>query len=163
MNRLTLAELIDQAIVWEADLRDLYAGLSEAFPAYPSINEFWKHMAIEESSHGTLLRHARASIPDAQLSHRLGDNENQLVAAAREALAEASEIPLRTLDDAYEIAHTLESSEINIIFRLLLMAPISGEDMGTLLAAQFEEHIEKLNSFGLRYDPLFRKSVLVMR
>lgn len=163
MSRLTLAELIDQAITWEAELRDLYAGLAEAFPAYPSINEFWKQMAIEESSHGTLLREARAAIPDAQLSRRLGDSEDQLVAAARVALAEARQTPLRTLDDAYEIAHTLESSEINTIFRLLLMAPISGEDMGALLAAQFEEHIEKLNAFGLRYDPLFRKSILVVR
>lgn len=163
MSRLTLGELIDQAISWETELRDLYAGLSEAFPAYPSINEFWKHMAIEESSHGTLLRDARAAIPDVQLSRRLGDSETQLVAAARETMAIASETAVRTLDDAYEIAHTLESSEINTIFRLLLMAPISGEDMGELLAAQFEEHIEKLNEFGLRYDHLFRKSVLVMR
>lgn len=161
MHVRTLRELIEQAIVWETSLQRMYADLSTSFPSNAVVGEFWREMAIGESTHSALLRRILDSTSAERLSKPLDAEQTRALEATKRTLSRALATDLRTLNDAFEVAHELESSEINAVFHLLLETPIDSPIKRALVTAQFDEHIEKLDRFGLAYDRASRQSVLL--
>ncbi len=68
---------------------------------------------------------------------------------------------LGTLDDVYEAAHEMESSELNTVFKVIGMQVADYHEGRELLAAQLDEHTEKLISFGRSMSRAQRASVRV--
>jgi hypothetical protein len=60
------------------------------------------------------------------------------------ALAEIRSEKITTLDDAYELANRLESSEINSVFQMLVLDKLDPDTRRELLRSQFEEHVARL-------------------
>ena len=161
MGDVTIANLIDLAISWEMAARDLYATVSEAFPSQPSVAETWRQMAIDESAHAGVLQNVRASLPEGRLAQRLGATEAALIESMEHTLAQVRTATPRTLDEVYELAHILESSEVNAVFKLVISFHIGDGPAGTLVDAQLEEHLGKLRHLARHFDRAARRSILI--
>lgn len=94
----------------------------------------------------------RSEVVEAHLRAMVSSVDRQLEAAAK--------TPVRTLNDAYDIAHMLESSEVNAVFELILIAPLDDEAKKELLRTQLEEHVDRLNSFGRTHDRSVREGIV---
>ena len=157
----TLAWLIDKAIAWELMAHDLYASLSDAFRSQPGISGFWQQMSDDESGHADACRSARRALSAGRLSETIDRTEREHARLVDATWAEVRERHIETLDDAYEAAHELESSEINTVFRLLTLSLFGDSARRDMLAAQLDEHVGKLDEFGRLHDKAYRSGVQV--
>ncbi len=156
---VTYRSLIERAIVLERSVCDLYRHLADAFTAHDAISEFWRAMAIDESAHEELLRSALAHTPAAQLALPVPECHAHLVPQAERELDDALAETMRTLDDAFEMAHRIESSEVNRIVELVLAGPLETDVTRALIRSQFDEHLGRLYSFGRQHDRALRRSI----
>ena len=58
---------------------------------------------------------------------------------------------IETLDHAYQVAHDLEFSEINAIFKYLTTDLVSQTSRSEIITYQMNEHQQKLADFDRRY------------
>ena len=128
----------------------LYLELSVLFFDHPELSWFWVEMAMEEKQHAGMLQHCReagvfaAELPDKDQIQRL----NALFRRLETRLAE----PQLALDDAFEMAIELETSEINDVYSRLT-APIQGpahvmrKKMELSVAGHFERLSEAASKF----------------
>jgi hypothetical protein len=155
----TLADVMDLTISWEETLRDLYSRFAKGFPTHPEIARFWQTMAIAESTHASLLRKTRAVLSPASLSVHLDDRHTEAFEAAALLMSRVSSAGIDTLEDAYELAHEIEGSEVNVLF-CLLTSRLDDSSRSDLISAQFDEHIDALSRFGGTHSKSFRVALL---
>jgi fructose-1-phosphate kinase PfkB-like protein len=159
MDDVTIAHLVERAISWEVTAHDLYIALSGSFPSYPIVEGIWKQMAIDESKHAAILRDASAALSPSCLERRLDGKETALIVSVEAELARAAVLELHTLDEAYELAHQLESSEINTVFQLLVSCRTDELAADALLNAQFDAHLERLKYLAEVFSRPVRQSI----
>ena len=161
MTRITLAQLFESAISWEGEAREMYLALAEAFAGHPAVRALWVQMANDEAIHAALLRQARDATPVERLAELLGPLESMHVPSVEAELAAAREAHLRSLDDAYELAHRLESSEIATVFELLTVGTFDESSRARLLANQLDEHLGQLARFAEAYPRSARLGIVL--
>lgn len=154
----TLADVMDLTISWEETLRDLYAGFARGFASHPKVARFWQSMAIAESTHASLLRKTREALSPIILAGPMDDRHTEAFEAAELLMTHISPAGIDTLEDAYELAHEIEGSEVNVLF-CLLTSRLDDSTRGDLIAAQFDEHIDMLSQFGRDCSKSFRAGV----
>lgn len=151
-GRATVDRLLDVAIRLEVAAGRFYEGLAERFSHCPEVAGFWRIMAGEEACHENRLVQWRASLSAARLSRpadaqmlQMGEN---LLGTSVEELLDG----VHNLDDAYEAAHDLESSETNTIFRFFLAEFSQDQRVIAVLMQDLDEHVERLTfGFPSRY------------
>jgi hypothetical protein len=128
----------------------LYLELSVRFFKNPELSWFWVEMAMEEKQHAGMLQHCREAgvfateLPDEEQIQRL----NALFQRLEDRLA----APQLALDDAFEMAVELETSEINDVYSRLT-APIQGpahvmrKKMQLSVAGHFERLSKAASTF----------------
>ena len=128
----------------------LYLELSVRFFDNPELSWFWVEMAMEEKQHAGMLQHCReagvyaAELPNKEEIQRL----NALFRRLESRLAE----PELALNDAFEMALELETSEINDVYSRLT-APIQGpayvmrKKMELSLAGHFDRLYDAASKF----------------
>ena len=137
------AQIYDGFIQFEERSADVYLELSVRFMEDPSLRWFWVDMAMEEKQHAGMLQHCREAgvvaknLPD---EDQIGRIDNLYSKLETEIAA-----PDLTLDDAFDIAIRLESSEINDIYSKLT-GPIDGPDhvLRKKMELSVDSHFEKL-------------------
>ena len=159
MEPVTVAGFIERAMTWESAARDYYLTFSSAFRSDSAVAEIWQQMADDESRHLSILTRTRDSLSDHRLAAPLDSRGVALVESVEAEFRRIRTAEVRTLDDAYEIAHGLESSEVNAVFELLVT--LQAEDAGAtaLLEAQFGEHVGRLALLARRYDREARRRI----
>ena len=132
-------------ISFEERSAELYLDLSVVFYDRPQLRWFWVDMAMEEKQHAGLLQHCReagvfaSELPCAVQIHKLNSLFREL--EARIAM------PNLSVDDAFDVAIQLESSEINDIYSRLT-APIEGPAhvMRKKMELSLGSHFERLHN-----------------
>jgi len=120
MDAITVYE---RFIGFEERSASLYLELSIRFADNPDLRWFWVEMAMEEKQHAGMLQHCceagvlAGELPDDRQVRRLERVFHQL--------EQRVGVPDLTLDDAFDVAIGLESSEINDVYSRLT-APIQG-------------------------------------
>jgi hypothetical protein len=128
----------------------LYLELSVRFFDNPELSWFWVEMAMEEKQHAGMLQHCReaglfaSKLPDKDYIQRL----NALFRRLEARLAE----PHLAMDDAFEVAVELETSEINEVYSRLT-APIQGPAhvMRKKMELSVAGHFERLSDAASRF------------
>ena len=147
----TIEQLFELSMAAEKTAGDFYAGLARKFSHLPEVSEFWKEMARDEERHIMGLEAIRDSLTSGQLfvpadQAVLGAVKNALKFSVKEMLAS-----VRNLDDAYELAHDLENSEVNTVFEFLSTEFRPSRERKEFVRSQVKGHIIKLLSFfGVR-------------
>jgi rubrerythrin len=150
MNAL---KVYDGFIGLEERSAELYLELSVRFFDNPELSWFWVEMAMEEKQHAGMLQHCREAgifaedLPDTGQIRRLNTLFQQLEARLAQ--------PKLTLDDAFEMAVELESSEINDVYSRLT-APIEGPAHVLRKKIELSEagHIDKLIEAAAQFKAL---------
>ena len=144
----TIAALFETAIGIERKAAAFYADMASAFHHVPEVSDFWQQLHREEIEHENILRGVYASLPPEMLA---GPPEPLLAIQVTDAcrLIDAVAVDaVLTLDDAYELAHDLEFSEVNAVFKLLAMAGVPTETHSRFVIDHIERHQHHLMEFG---------------
>jgi hypothetical protein len=128
----------------------LYLELSVRFFDNPELSWFWVEMAMEEKQHAGMLQHCREAgvfatkLPDKDQIRRL----NMLFRRLESRLAQ----PQLAVDDSFEMAIELESSEINDVYSRLT-APIQGPAhvMRKKIELSVAGHFERLSEAASKF------------
>jgi len=151
-GQATTESLLAVAIRLEASARRFYEGLAERFAHCPEVAEFWQVMAADEACHEDRLTQWGTSMSAERLSRpvdagMLQMGRRRLGTSVEELLGD-----VRNLDDAYETAHDLESSEINTIFRFFITEFSRDARLIDILRQDLDGHVERLIAgFPARY------------
>jgi hypothetical protein len=156
----TVEHLFELAIRIEHQATLLYEMFSKMFSHVPELDAFWRTMIDEESSHEKLLQDACGLLNAAQLQSPADDKMMRDAARVRRLFADDLKETIQTLDDAYELMHRLEYSEMNAIFLFLTSKWIPPSKQHNLIHGVIEKHLEYLSSFGDKFgDKDWRKAI----
>jgi hypothetical protein len=148
---MQVTNIYDGFIGFEERSAAFYMELSVKFFTNPALSWFWVEMAMEEKQHAGMLHHCReagvfaAELPDKDQIHRLASLFRKLEARLAQ--------PQLDVDDAFEMAIELESSEINDVYSRLT-APIQGPAhvMRKKMELSVENHFEKLLEAAVKFN-----------
>ncbi len=145
-NTETIGELFEYAIALEWAAETLYRQLEKMFVHYPEVALFWKHYADEEHGHATYLGRMKARMDANRLSQQADVTILQKVQPCLEKASPTRWANVQTLEDAYQLATELESSEINTIFEFMIENFSTNElAQSDLLRTQLSSHIARLD------------------
>jgi hypothetical protein len=81
----------------------------------------------------------------------VGNEQWNSVTRVEGLIKEATTKEVNTLSDAYEMAHQLEMSELNTLFKMLVNNYLPDEEGHKFIVADVKEHIHRLMKFGKEY------------
>jgi rubrerythrin len=154
-------ELLELSLGFEENARELYRRWSELFAEVPDVAAFWSEYASDEAVHARLLEDLRARLSPEQLATRI---ENELAGDTKRLLSYLQkEQNIENLEQAFQFANMIETSEINPLFEVIMSTFEPDEKAITLLRSQLNEHIGKLTyKFPKRFSrPELRQAVKV--
>jgi len=146
-TRGKMAELLELALNAERAAQNLYRQLEEMFTHLPEVAQLWRQMAQDEAAHVAQLEKIRASLSREQL---LAPVEPSVLEKARYHARFAAEDELaaiRSAEEAYQLAHSLEHSEVNTVFEFILTELLAPEAQRQFVTSQIEEHVARLEAF----------------
>ena len=145
-DRQSVRILFEYAIAAEHFARELYREFERRFAADPRVAAFWQRYAAEEMGHARWLEQLLKKLPpetcDAPTDFdRLEAARHVIKVPLAQALA-----GVETLEDAYQLAHELESSEINTIFEFLLSTFADDPQATRFARDQLSDHVARLST-----------------
>ncbi|MCX6348321.1 MAG: hypothetical protein NTV79_02305 [Candidatus Aureabacteria bacterium] len=160
----TVDDLFRLARAAEAEARLFYRGLRALFAPHPAVASFWDRMYEDETVHCRELLLIHAALPAAV--RRLPADPQVLEKARRNAL-----LPLRkdfrsisTLDDAFEIAHRLETSEVMVVFAFIREKYVPLTRRRSFTLSVLEDHLQRIMDFPQRFgDRAVRRMIIARR
>jgi len=143
-DRQSVRILFEYAIAAEHYARELYCEFARLFAADPRVAAFWQRYAAEETGHARWLEQLLKKLPpetrDAPADiDKLEAARHIIKMPLAQALAQ-----VETLEDAYQLAHELESSEINTIFDFLLFTFADDRQATQFARDQLRDHAARL-------------------
>jgi hypothetical protein len=144
-------EILELAIQIEEGAASLYSSLSKRFAHVAGMPAFWHSLCVDELEHAGLLLSVFKSLPGEILNSMAQPEICESINANIDLLDSDLLDPVRNLDDAYELAHFLEFSEINAVFKYLSTQYISGKSRAELISSQIDVHQKKLVDFDEKY------------
>lgn len=161
MVEKTIQLLFELAINWETQAQDLYEEFAKLFSHEPKVSAFWKQLSKDESRHSKVLKDFLKEIPREKLFAAMGDEQRNSVSRIEKLINEATTSKIQTLDDAYELAHQLETSEMNKLFTMLVNQYLPDKEGHKFILSDVKEHIEMLMKFGKEYTQSQRRRIPV--
>ncbi len=151
-DRNSIRTLFNYAISAESYAEAIYLAFERMFAADPSVAAFWHRYAAEERGHARWLEDVLAKLPEAT---QVAPADNEMLETARRLTAAPLDEVLagiETLEGAYQLAHELESSEVNTIFEFLLATFASDTEATQYARQQLSDHTARLSDeFPERY------------
>lgn len=151
MNIKTLENLFASAAENEVRLAQFYARVSKMFPQVPGLADFWRDLTHEEEEHGAMLREVAQSLTAEQLHSPASQILCDDLATIRGMIEKRFAQPIETLDDAYEVAHEFEFSEVNTVFKALATEFVRSDLRAKFVSAEVVKHQQKLVAFSRKF------------
>jgi len=161
MPEKTIQALLELAINWETQARDLYANFANLFNHEPKVSAFWIQLSKDESGHIDVLKDILNKTPTEKLLMEVSNEQWNSVTRVEVLIKEASTRKIQTLDDAYELAHQLEMSEVNTVFKILVNDYLPDEEGHKFILSDVKEHIDRLMKFGKEYTQSQKRRINV--
>ena len=144
---ITTSELINAAIAAEDAARDVYLAFKEMFSHRKDVADFWQGMADDESEHARVLARVHGLVPVESLASPV-----DAMLAVKAYQLQGIDIDLlinsvKNLNDAYQIAYTLESSEVNTVFNFLAINYLPQEESYNIISSCIGPHLMRLAEF----------------
>ncbi|MBI5640873.1 MAG: hypothetical protein HZA17_10645 [Nitrospirae bacterium] len=158
----TIAELFRRAISIEKKAGVFYQGLSKKFSNHPAVSDFWKTMMHDEAEHAGILQNILDSLSEERREETVDVSVMNISKEEVDYFSSVySLLRIETLDDAYELAFRLESSEINSKVQSLISNYVPSEKRASLILSVLKDHISRLDDFSKLFgNEERRKSVM---
>jgi rubrerythrin len=148
----TLEVLFESAIRIEELASIVYRDLAELFAHHPHSLALWRSLAADEELHARVLARVLAAAP---VEKRTSPAPAETWATVAEVLQRLDQDPVGTvtnLQDAYELAHEFEHSEVNAIFEFLSIDLLPGAIEAEFVRTHIAQHQQKLADFRQSYQ-----------
>lgn len=148
----TLEALFEAAIRIEALAATMYRGLAERFAHHPQAVALWHSLAADEDMHARVLARVLAALPPDQ---RTSSAPAETWLSVAEILGRREREPVSSvmsLQEAYELAHEFEHSEVNAIFQFLSVDLLPGAIEAEFIRTHIAQHQQKLTDFRQAYQ-----------
>jgi len=163
-NKHTIGDLFDLVIENESKSEKLYQQFAELFSSYPDITKFWKSMAADETTHISLINQILRSLGNDYLRKTADPEEWNRATKTRNFLNSLDIQLINNLNDAFELAHELEYSEINTSFVYMTTELEYTEEKRDSIMARLLGHQKKIMSMKEKFgNPENRKRIAVER
>jgi rubrerythrin len=142
----TVNHLFSLAITAENAAEAMYLVLAQRFSSYVEVAQFWREMAHAETLHARVLERMRTRLDSTVLNSAV---DEKVLRQAQEALRHevvAAACAVTDLEDAYQLAHEIENSEINTVFEFLVITFPENPATGEFLREQLQIHARKLTT-----------------
>ena len=146
----TVAELIDLAIEAEESAEQLYREMARKFAHHEEAANFWQRYAGVEAEHAQWLRRIQKTVSPRRLSAPIDFQVFQDAQKLQQIVPKTLQ-GIDNLENAYQLAHELEHSEVNAVFEVLVTNLSEDDEAGKFLRAQLREHVAMLN-YGFPAD-----------
>jgi rubrerythrin len=158
--KTTFEEIFENAIEIEKSAGRLYVKFAKMFSSFPKAAEFWEGMNKDELDHAKWLSEIKESLSEEVLSSSPDYDIILKVHNINKSLEEYSAKKIENLDDAYELANEIESSEVNNLFSLLAHKFIPSEEKRRILLSEITEHQMKIMDFPKNFgDRILRREI----
>ena len=163
-DKFTIASLFNRAIAIEYTVCSIYKNFSKLFSHAPEISAFWEQMTDDEKIHAKTLKEILNSLTEEQLAEppdkKIYDQINQIEIFFKKDIING----IKNLDDAYELAHEIEHSEINSIFQFLTIGHIHSEKRKMMISSEIINHQQKLSHFSKIFgDKTWRERIMIQQ
>lgn len=125
-----------------------YRTMAQLFAHVASARGFFDDLASDEMIHIATLEEVRGRLTQDQLLREIEIPQMRRAERVHEIIADPRIEAIRTLDDAYELTHEFEASELNRMFLFLSSQDIPAQERHALLQTQIAEHQKKVSRFG---------------
>jgi rubrerythrin len=140
----SIQALFEYAIAAENYAEHIYRRFVQMFAVEPKVAAFWQRYAAEERGHASWLEKLLGDLPiEAQQSPA----NAQMLEAARHMVKvplDEALVRIQTLDDAYQLAHELENSEMNTVFGFIMTTFARDAQTAQFVRKQLSEHVARL-------------------
>ncbi|MFQ5963501.1 MAG: ferritin family protein [Candidatus Scalinduaceae bacterium] len=147
-----VADIIERSIEIECKAGELYAKLSMLFSHFPEISTLWDKLAKDEILHMKTLQDIYDSMTREQLLSHIDKQMWKNIVKIQNLMNTNLAGSIKNLDDAYELAHQIEFSEINEIFKSLVTINVLPEEQEQLVLSNVMRHQNDLSNFGRKYE-----------
>jgi len=146
-QRLTLHEALEQAILVEEAIGGLYRELQRRFSHHPGAVALWKAMAADEDGHAQMLRQVQERSSPELLGQLATGETGAKIASVIKLIDTDPLTSVSTLEDAYDLAHRLESSEVNSVLQFLVTEAVPGDLEPDFIRGHITVHQKRLADF----------------
>ncbi len=159
----TVDDLFKRAIEIERKASDIYKELANLFSHIPKVTAFWNDLFKDEIDHMQTLQNIYKSLKQEQLlsisDEKIWDDVIKIENILNKDLIGA----IKNLDDAYELAHELEFSEVNAIFQFLAKKFVPFEERSKFVVSHIKDHQQKLLDFSHNFgDRAWRINISIL-
>lgn len=156
----TIEKLFYAAISIEYAAADLYGKFAKIFSHEANISKFWKKMREDEIRHAGILQTVRKELSPEQLLLSPADEMWENAVKIKRFFSTDLIESIKTLEDAYMLAHEIEFSEVNATFQFLTSNLIPVDKQEEYIVDNIVEHQQKIVDFSSNYGGrLWRKSI----
>jgi hypothetical protein len=143
----SIERLFEYAIEIEYAAAQIYGSFSKLFAHVNGLEAFWLGLKEDEMEHAAMLQRAQRLLTAERLLQNPGAKIWNDVAGIQAMLQKDWIAAIRTLDNAYERAHSLEFSEVNSIFLFLAVECAPADERRLLIRSAIDSHQKKLLDF----------------
>lgn len=160
----TTKSLFDSAISIELIAGRIYRDFSKFFSYEPDIASFWDGMCDDENKHAEILKETRDSISSEIMGSPADPTMWEKMAVVKSMMGKAVYKEVNNLDDAYDLAHQIESSEIEAIFKFLTLEYFSSPLREAFISSEIVDHQSKLMTFSEKFGPkTWRREIMAVK
>ncbi len=161
-SELVLGKILEKAIESKKKVSVIYERFAELFSHVPEIKDFWNKMKLKQMAHADWLEEIKESLTEEQI---LSLPEVEFVLkthSINNLFDEQSEKEIYNLHDAFKIAHEIEFSEVNDLFKMLSREYISSEKKKNFILAEIDEHRQHIMTLPEKFrDGMLMKEIKV--
>jgi len=151
-SELVLGKIFERAIETKKRVGQIYRQFARLFSHLPEVEDFWRKMNINQVTHADWLKEIKESLTEEQI---LSLPQVELVLkthAIKNLFDEHSKREIGNLHDAYEVAHEIESSEVNNLLKMLSSEFISSEKKKNFILAEIDEHRRQIMNLPEKFE-----------
>lgn len=148
---MTVGDMFEQAILIERSAKKLYMELSKMFIDQPDASIIFGDLAKDEEHHAFVLENVRNGLSVDELQSPPDPELAKKIASMGGHSVEKMLASIHNLNDAYELAHDLEYSEVNKVFEVLSMKAVPSEERKNFILAQIRQHFGKLEVLAKQF------------
>ena len=158
----TIELLFEHAIENEYSAAQIYKSLSKLFSHVPGLYDFWDGLVKDEIRHATILKDIQMLLTPEQLLTPADKKMWADVTKIQRKLSKDLVASVKTLDDAYELAHELEFSEVNTIFQFLAAEFLPPGERQKQVISEITIHQQKLFDLNRHFgDKNWRRGITI--
>ncbi len=144
----TIEKLFVFSIEIELRAAAIYLAFAEYFPSVPGLANFWLDMQEDELGHARTLEDIRSALPPDVLQEAAPAEMWQNMQSLQKLISKDLMGGVHSLDDAYELAHELEFSEVNVLFNFLTSDVMTFGQQADITYTNIVKHQQKLLDFN---------------